>query len=257
MPSPAIEMLCPTQSRRNSRCRSVRSIRPRIGRGNPLLILRGWPKTGSTSSATSGGRCPTRPASTCSRTRDGRVLYVGKAKSIRKRVGSHFSGKTARGSLEFLSTGRLDRLRRDRQRGRGAARRAALHQAAPAAVQHPAARRQVVPVHRHLAGRAVPARVLHARAPPDRARLLRSVLERQARARDARPARPAVPVPHVRRARAGPRCPAAPASTTTSSAARRPASTTSARRTTAPTSTRSCASCRATTARSSASSSSG
>ncbi len=31
------------------------------------------------------------------------MLYVGKAKSIRKRVGSHFSGKTARGSLEFLS----------------------------------------------------------------------------------------------------------------------------------------------------------
>ena len=31
------------------------------------------------------------------------MLYVGKANSIRKRVGSHFSGKTARGSLEFLS----------------------------------------------------------------------------------------------------------------------------------------------------------
>ncbi len=34
---------------------------------------------------------------------EGRVLYVGKANSIRKRVASHFSGKTARGSLEFLS----------------------------------------------------------------------------------------------------------------------------------------------------------
>ena len=31
------------------------------------------------------------------------MLYVGKANSIRKRVASHFSGKTARGSLEFLS----------------------------------------------------------------------------------------------------------------------------------------------------------
>jgi excinuclease ABC subunit C len=33
----------------------------------------------------------------------GRALYVGKAKSIRKRVASHFSGRAARGSLEFLS----------------------------------------------------------------------------------------------------------------------------------------------------------
>jgi excinuclease ABC subunit C len=33
----------------------------------------------------------------------GRALYVGKAKSIRKRVASHFTGKSVRGSLEFLS----------------------------------------------------------------------------------------------------------------------------------------------------------
>src|SRR5919106_4628973 len=34
---------------------------------------------------------------------DGRVLYVGKAKSIRKRVGSHFSGRSARGADEMLA----------------------------------------------------------------------------------------------------------------------------------------------------------
>ena len=33
----------------------------------------------------------------------GRALYVGKAKSIRKRVGSHFSGRSARGADEMLS----------------------------------------------------------------------------------------------------------------------------------------------------------
>jgi excinuclease ABC subunit C len=33
---------------------------------------------------------------------NGEVLYVGKALSVRKRVGGHFSGKTARGSFEFI-----------------------------------------------------------------------------------------------------------------------------------------------------------
>ena len=33
----------------------------------------------------------------------GRTLYVGKAKSIRKRVGSHFSGRSARGADEMLA----------------------------------------------------------------------------------------------------------------------------------------------------------
>jgi excinuclease ABC subunit C len=46
---------------------------------------------------------PDAPGVYLFRDADGRVLYVGKANSIRKRVGSHFSGKTARGSLEFLA----------------------------------------------------------------------------------------------------------------------------------------------------------
>ncbi len=120
-------------------------------------------------------------------------------------------------------------------------------------LQRPAARRQVVPVHRDLAGRGLPARLLHAREAPPRARLLRAVLERQARARDARPARQGLPVPHLRGHRARPRRRAAPAWTTSSSAARRPASATSPRRSTAGTSTRSSPSCPAATARSSAS----
>ena len=36
----------------------------------------------------------------------GRVLYVGKAKSIRKRVASHFSGRTARAANDLLSASR-------------------------------------------------------------------------------------------------------------------------------------------------------
>ena len=73
------------------------------------------------------------------------VIYVGKAKSIRKRVASHFSTTAATSALD-----RPHRVARGRHRGRGAARRAELHQAVPPAVQHPAARRQVLPVHRDL-----------------------------------------------------------------------------------------------------------
>ncbi len=41
--------------------------------------------------SSSAARCPTSRASTCSATARGRVIYVGKAKSVRKRVASHFS----------------------------------------------------------------------------------------------------------------------------------------------------------------------
>ncbi len=72
-----------------------------------------------------------------------------------------------------LRDGQRDRPHRVRprlQRGRGAARRAELHQAVQAALQRPPARRQVLSVHRDLDGRGVPARLLHARAPPPRPR---------------------------------------------------------------------------------------
>ena len=71
-------------------------------------------------------------------------------------------------------------------------------------LQHPAARRQVVPVHRDQPRRGLPARLLHARAPQARARLLRPVLVRQARARHARPAGQDLPVPLLRGHRARP-----------------------------------------------------
>ena len=93
---------------------------------------------------------------------------------------------------------------RHRHRGRGAAPRAEPRQAPPAAVQRAAARRQVVPVHRrHRRGR-VPARHVHARAPPARRRLLRAVREREEGARDARRPQPRLPVPALRGAEAGP-----------------------------------------------------
>ena len=153
-------------------------------------------------SPSSASACPISRASTCSPTSDGKVLYVGKARSIRKRVGGHFSRQVDARRGDGRAD-RLDRLPGHRDRGRGAARRAAVHQAPPAAVQHPPARRQVLPLHRDQPRRGVPARLLHPRAPPLGADLLRPLLVGEAGARDARPARAAVSVPHLRGPGAG------------------------------------------------------
>ena len=141
---------------------------------------------------------PDQPGVYLFRDARGRVIYVGKAKSIRKRVASHFS---ARGHAERVH--RPHRVRRRRDRGRGAAGGAELHPPVQAALQHPPARRQVLSLHRDLARRGLPAGLLHARAPPPRARLLRPLLVGQARARHARPARQDLPLPLLRGAGAG------------------------------------------------------
>ena len=115
-------------------------------------------------------------------------------------------GQVARGGAARWSTQvALDRLPGHRDRGRGAARRAAVHQAPPAAVQHPAARRQVLSVHRRSAStRSSRASTSPASATGPGRVYFGPVLERQARPRDARPARQAVPVPHLRGPGAGP-----------------------------------------------------
>ena len=92
---------------------------------------------------------------------------------------------------------------RHRHRGRGAPPRAEPRQAAPAAVQRPPARRQVVPVHRRDRRGRVPAGHVHAGAAPARRRLLRAVREREEGARDARRPEPRLPVPALRGAEAG------------------------------------------------------
>jgi excinuclease ABC subunit C len=47
-------------------------------------------------------RLPDQPGVYLFSDADGKVMYVGKATSIRKRVGGHFSGKTSRGSFGFI-----------------------------------------------------------------------------------------------------------------------------------------------------------
>src|SRR5581483_10507794 len=93
---------------------------------------------------------------------------------------------------------RLARGDRHGLRGRGAPPRAEPREAAPAAVQRAAARRQVLPVHRgHGRGR-VSARYVHARAPPARRLVLRPVREREEGPRDPRRPQPRLSLPAVR-----------------------------------------------------------
>ena len=108
-------------------------------------------------------------ASTCSATRRARSSTSARRSRSASASPSHFSNPS-RAAREMVSDDRPHRVRPRRQRGRGAAGRAELHQAVQAALQRPAARRQVLSVHRDLDGRGVPARLLHARAPPPRPR---------------------------------------------------------------------------------------
>ena len=92
--------------------------------------------------------------------RKGDVLYVGKAKNIRKRIIAYTrpTGYDTRIERMIAATARA-RVRLDRDRDRGAAARSQPDQAAAAALQRAAARRQVVslyPDHRRSLGAADP-----------------------------------------------------------------------------------------------------
>ena len=103
---------------------------------------------------------------------------------------------------------RVDRVE---QRGRGVLPRVQPHQAAPAALQHPAEGRQVVPVPRGHARRGVAAGDGAARPEAQGRALLRSVRARVRDPRDARPPAAHVPDPDVHQGQVRPAPPARPA----------------------------------------------
>ena len=236
------------------RCSSARRLRADGGLPPLAHATEAWPGNavaatdGSTEQAEGGTRDPGRAASRAARPagrlpvprrrgrvhlrRQGQVGAQARRLALRQGAGAQQPRPRRDGRRR-----RARRMRRRRLRGRGAARRAELHQAVPAALQHPPARRQVLPVHRDLARRGLPARLLHARAPPRRPRVLRPLLERQARAlrRSRCSRRCSCSAPAPARSRGG--AAAARAWTTTSSAAGRPASATSPARSTARAST--------------------
>ena len=93
--------------------------------------------------------------------------------------------------------GRVGRVDPGAQRGRGADARVQPHQAAPAPVQHPAARRQELPVPGHHPRRGVAAGDGDAGPQAQGRAVLRPLRPRLRHPGDARPAAAHVPDPHV------------------------------------------------------------
>ena len=195
-----------------------------------MATLAAWPtraRTAAEDPAREAGRLPVprRPGRGPLR-RQGEVAAPARALVLpvgRRRAAASPTSRARIADLEVIVT---------RQRGGGAPPRADARQAPPAAVQRPAARRQVVPVHRRHGRGRLPARHVHARAPPAWRRLLRPVREREEGARDARRAQPRLPLPARARGRSRAATRASRASITTSTGAWRPASATCRRRTT-------------------------
>ena len=145
------------------------------------------------------GSIPVEPGVYRFRDPHGRVIYVGKAKSLRSRLNSYFadiSGLAPR-TRQMVTTAAQRRVDGGQHRGRGAAARVQLDQGVRPAVQRPLPRRQVLPGAGGDAQRGVPAADGLPRAAPQGRALLRAVLARLGHPRDARSADPGVPGPHL------------------------------------------------------------
>ena len=124
---------------------------------------------------------PTQPGCYLYKNAEGEVIYVGKAKNLRARVRSYFleaaQANAKTGSLMREAVD-VDYITVDNE-ARSARARKQPHQAAQAALQHPAARRQDLPLHQAHAGRPLPQGLRHPPPAQRRQRLLRPLLSRQ------------------------------------------------------------------------------
>ncbi len=126
---------------------------------------------------------PTQPGVYLYKNAEGEVIYVGKANNLRSRVRSYL----LEASQANAKTGSLMREAVDieyhprRQRARSPRARKQSHQAAQAALQHPAARRQDLPLRQAHPRRPLPQGLRHAPPAQRRRGLLRPLLPRQPR----------------------------------------------------------------------------
>ena len=129
----------------------------------------------------------------------GRVLYVGKAKSLRSRLSNYFADPDTLlpRTAQMVARGRPRRVDPGGQRGGGHPPRVRPHQAAPPPLQHPPGRRQVVPVVGGDPGRRVAPGGGGAGTAPPRGALLRPLRARGGHPRHARPAAAHLPGAHV------------------------------------------------------------
>ena len=145
------------------------------------------------------GSIPESPGVYRFRDERGRVIYVGKAKSLRSRLNSYFADfaglhPRTQSMLRAAAAGRLDR---GGHRGRGAPARVLLDQGVRPAVQRPVPGRQELPVPGRDDERGVPAGPGHARGQAPRRPLLRAVLARLGDPGHRRHAAAGLPGPHL------------------------------------------------------------
>ena len=145
------------------------------------------------------GSIPVEPGVYRFRDPHGRVIYVGKAKSLRSRLNSYFADISGPGAAHPPDGDDRGQRRVDggQHRSRGAAAGIQLDQGVRPAVQHPLPRRQVVSGAGGDAERGVSAADGVPRGATQGRPLLRAVLACLGHPRDARSAHPGVPGPHV------------------------------------------------------------
>ena len=141
------------------------------------------------------GRSPTQPGVYRFRDAHGRVIYVGKAKSLRSRLNSYFADpdRPAPAHPQMVTTAAKRRLDRGPDRGRGAPAGVLLDQGVRPAVQRQVPRRQVLPLPRGHPDEEFPRVMVGARRQAQGHPLLRPLLPRLGHPRDRRPAAAGLP----------------------------------------------------------------
>ena len=170
--------------------RQVAALLPGRSRSDPRMTSVSVPRPDTSS-------IPDAPGAYLFRDGDGRVVYVGKARSLRKRLANYWGKPLHPRTAGHDGGRRRRRVDAGLGRGRRADARVQPDPAPPAAVQHPVPRRQVLPVPGADGGGDVAPGAGHAGRQAQERPLLRPVRARLGHPRHARRADPRLPGPHL------------------------------------------------------------